>query len=60
MKQISSPQERVEIMLSLHPADYARLKAGAIKTKMSEAEFYAVSLHIGSLAVLRDYGHRIE
>lgn len=47
---------RPEVRVTLHPADYTRAVAAADCLKMPADEFYALAIHVGTVALLQQRG----
>lgn len=47
------PMQMVEVKLFLHPADHCRALSAANEANLTEDEFYALAIHLGTAEVLR-------
>ncbi len=50
--QVYDPLRKIEITLELHPVDHRRALSAAREANMDEQAFYALALHLGTLAIL--------
>jgi hypothetical protein len=57
MEPTFTQHQKIEIVLSLHPKDHECATAAARTTKMSDGEFFALALHLGTTAILRNSSH---
>jgi hypothetical protein len=54
MEPTFTRHQKIEVVLFLHPKDHECATAAARATNMSEAEFYALALHLGTTVILRN------
>ena len=53
MEYLSKPIQPVEVKLLLHPADYRRALSAAREANLSEHDFYALAVHLGTAEILQ-------
>lgn len=53
MEYASKLAQPVEIKLLLHPADHRRVLNAARQANMSEREFFALAVHLGTAEILQ-------
>ena len=53
MECVSKQVQQVEVKLLLHPADHRRALTAAREANLSERDFYALAVHLGTAEILQ-------